>query len=169
MRIAYSDPPYLGCSKLYPEHPEAHVYDDPAAHGSLMTMMDGEFDAWALSLSSPSLREILPLAPEGVRVGAWVKPFASFKPGVDPAYTWEPVIYRTARAWSREQRTQRDHVSANITLQRGLTGAKPYEFCAWLFDLLGASHGDEFVDLFPGTGGVTEAWQQWRGQIEAFA
>lgn len=164
MRIAYADPPYLGCAQLYPEHPEASVYDDPDAHAEIMRVMDLNYDAWALSLHEPSLRVLLPLAPEGVRVAAWVKPFASFKPGVDPAYTWEPVIYRTARKWNREQPTCRDHVSAPITLKRGLTGAKPEAFCFWLFELLGASPDDKFTDLFLGSGAVTRAWDKWRAQ-----
>lgn len=29
-----------------------------------------------------------------------------------------------------------------------MIGAKPAEFCWWLFDLLGALPGDELVDLF---------------------
>lgn len=28
----------------------------------------------------------------------------------------------------------------------------------WVFDLLGALPGDEFVDVFPGSGGVGRAW-----------
>ena len=163
-RIAYADPPYLGCARLYPEHPEAHVWDRPEAHGDIMAKMDADFDAWALSLHEPSLRHLLPLAPEGVRVGVWVKPFASFKPGVDPAYTWEPLIYRTARKWDRGQPTCRDHVSEPIALKKGLTGAKPDRFCFWLFDLLGARHGDEFTDLFPGSGQVARAWEKWTAQ-----
>ncbi len=39
-----------------------------------------------------------------------------------------------------------------------ITGAKPATFCRWIFDLLGARAGDEFVDLFPGSGGVARAW-----------
>jgi hypothetical protein len=170
-RIVYADPPYLGtpgsrvsAASLYPEHPLSVWFDDPASHVDLMDRMDREYDAWALSLHEPSLRVLLPFAPEGVRVGVWVKPFASFKPGVDPAYTWEPVIYRTARKWSREQRTCRDHVSANITLKRGLTGAKPEAFCFWLFELLGASPDDGFTDLFPGSGAVGRAWEKWTAQ-----
>lgn len=160
MRIMYADPPYLGCAlRLYGDA----TYDDPAEHVALMETMEAEADAWALSLHEPSLRVLLPLAPGGVRVAAWVKPFASFKPGVDPAYTWEPVIYRTARKWSRKQPTTRDHIAENITLKRGLTGAKPERFCFWLFDLLGASPSDEFHDMFPGTGAVSEAWAKWSG------
>ena len=125
-----------------------------------------EYDAWALSLHEPSLKVLLPMCPEGVRVAAWVKPFASFKPGVDPAYTWEPVIYKTSRKWDREQMTVKDHVICNITLRRGLTGAKPEVFSAWMFGLLGATAGDEFVDLFPGTGGVMRAWESYTAQHE---
>jgi len=160
VRIAYADPPYIGCAaKLYGDP----TYDDPAEHIRLMRNMDRDYDAWALSLHEPSLRVLLPASPEGVRVAVWVKPFASFKPGVDPAYTWEPVIYRTARRASKDQPTVRDHHSANITLRRGLAGAKPESFCLWLFALLGATPSDEFVDIFPGTGGVMLAWQKFCG------
>ena len=48
----------------------------------------------------------------------------------------------------------RDWVAAGITLRRGLTGAKPEAFVAWLFDLLGVQGNDEVTDLFPGTGVV---------------
>lgn len=57
--------------------------------------------------------------------------------------------------------TVRDWVSANITLRRGLSGAKPEAFCWWLFDVLGAEPGDEFADLYPGTGGVSRCWETW--------
>lgn len=55
----------------------------------------------------------------------------------------------------------RDWVSANITLKRGLTGAKPREFCRWLFAMLNIQPGDEFIDMFPGTGAVTAAFNEW--------
>lgn len=159
-RLAYADPPYLGCSAFY-DHPEAAKWDNPIAHGELMHSLHREFDGWALSLSSPSLVDILPLAPKGVRVMAWVKPFASFKPGVRVAYAWEPLIVKPARSGYRWQPTVRDWVSANITLQRGLAGAKPVEFCNWLFDVLGAQPGDQFEDVFPGTGIVGDCWKEW--------
>ena len=44
-----------------------------------------------------------------------------------------------------------------------LRGAKPEKVCHWAFELLGARPEDELVDLFPGTGAVTEAWRTWRG------
>lgn len=165
MKFAYADPPYLGCGKrLYSKHhPEAAVWDDPSEHVALAQGMDAAYDGWALSLHEPSLRVLLPLMPDGVRVGAWVKPFCSFKPNVNPAYAWEPVIYRAVKR-DRSVATVRDWVSANITLKRGMTGATPAAFCAWLFELLGASPRDEFHDLFPGSGAVTEAWSAYCGQ-----
>jgi hypothetical protein len=125
-------------------------------------------DGWAMSLNEPSLRHILPLCPDDCRVSPWVKPFASFKPNVNPAYCWEPVIWRGGRKMGRDTDTVRDWVSANITLKKGLTGAKPHGFCFWLFDVLGMTPDDEFVDLFPGTGAVSHAWEAWRNQTRMF-
>ena len=96
-----------------------------------------------------------------MRVGAWVKPFAAFKPNVNPAYAWEPVVFQGGRKRGRTEDTTRDWVSANITLQRGLSGVKPDAFSFWLFNLLGMERGDEFIDLFPGSGAVTRAWEHW--------
>ena len=42
-----------------------------------------------------------------------------------------------------------------------VVGAKPAAFCWWLFSLLGAQPGDELADLFPGSGGVSRAWEEW--------
>jgi hypothetical protein len=152
MRLAYADPPYLGCGHLYPEHPDAAKWDDPAEHGHLMAQLERDYDGWALSLSSTSLQALLPLAPAGVRIGAWVKPFAAFKRNVRIAYTWEPVIFRPGRDSSSDGApVGRDHLSQVITLKRGLTGAKPERFCRWVLDLLGYIDGDTVDDLFPGT------------------
>src|SRR5215469_5371321 len=126
--LAYADPPYLGWSKYY-DHPEANRWDDPAAHIQLMADMDTKYDGWALSCSAPSLRHILPGAPPIARVAAWVKPFAAFKRNVRIAYTWEPVIFVPGRDSSKlGAPVGRDHLAENITLKRGLTGAKPERF-----------------------------------------
>jgi hypothetical protein len=42
-------------------------------------------------------------------------------------------------------------------------GRKPREFCRWVFDLLGAQRGDTLDDLFPGSGAVTAAWEEFIG------
>ena len=158
MKIAYADPPYLGCCALYGhEHgKDGRCWDDIGTHNVLIRRLEWEFpEGWAMSASSPSLRHILPICPEDVRTSPWVKPFAVFKPNVNPAYAWEPVIWRGGRQpRSREEPTVRDWFSGNITLKRGLTGAKPERFCFWLFDLLGLRPDDEFVDIFHGSGAV---------------
>jgi hypothetical protein len=33
-----------------------------------------------------------------------------------------------------------------------------------MFDLLGLGPDDDLVDLFPGSGAVSEAWESWRRQ-----
>jgi hypothetical protein len=159
VRFAYADPPYVGCAHRYPEKQEVD-------HPELIARLVDEFpDGWALSCHTPSLRYLLPLCPEDVRVMAWVKPFAAFKPNVNPAYAWEPVIVRGGRKRTREQETVRDWVSANITLQRGLVGVKPDTFCYWLFDVLGMERDDELEDVFPGSGSVSRAWAKWRRRL----
>lgn len=168
-RFAYADPVYLGQARHY-DHPEAHVWDDPETHRQLVERLVDEFpDGWAMSLSSPSLRVILPMCPEDCRVAAWVKPFHVYKKGVRPAYAWEPVIFRGGRNEKHPPppkggaaTTPKDFVSANITLRRGLTGAKPVEFCRWVLDILGYRDGDELVDLFPGTGIMDRVLAQGR-------
>lgn len=161
MRFAYADPPYIGQAKKHYSHDPRCAEVD---HAALIEKLNG-YDAWALSLSSPSLRLILPLCPEDVRVMAWVKPFASFKPNVNPAYAWEPVIVRGGRKRGRGEPTARDWVSCNIALKKGLSGAKPEAFCFWLFTVLGMQPGDEFDDIFPGTGGVSRAWEAYQRQL----
>ena len=165
MRFAYADPPYLGLAKFYADrHPEAMIWDDPETHRALITRLCDEYsDGWAMSLHSPALRTILPMCPDNVRVGSWVKPFASFKPGVRVAYAWEPIIFRGGRKGTRSDATVRDWCAVNITLRRGLVGAKPRDFCRWMFEVLGAQAGDTLDDLFPGSGAVTAAWAEWIG------
>ena len=158
MRFAYADPPYLGCCRLYGhKHDRWGCWDDIETHRKLIEYLggaesEGYSDGWAMSCSSPSLRYLLPLCPDDCRVGPWVKPFAIFKPNVNPAFAWEPVIFRGGRRGDRTRKTIRDWHSANVTLKKGLTGAKPPSFCDWVLDLLGYEPGDTAVDLFPGTG-----------------
>jgi hypothetical protein len=169
VKFCYADPPYLGLGSLYSDrHPESLIWNDPETHRLLIARMNDEYpDGWALSLHTPSLRTILPMCPEDTRVGAWVKPFCSFKPGVPVAYAWEPVLFRGGRRRGKDEATTRDWVAANITMQRGFPGAKPRAFCRWVFDILGARPGDQLDDLFPGSGAVGHAWAEWSGEQEA--
>ena len=166
MNFAYADPPYLGQGKKYPEHVDAKIWDKPETHGLLVERLVREYpDGWALSLSSPSLAIILPFCPPKVRIGAWCKSFCIFKKGVRPCYAWEPVIFFGGRnppeyphkppVKGGKQNTPKDFLVCPITLRKGLTGAKPPEFCGWVLDLLGFLPGDAVEDLFPGTGSMS--------------
>lgn len=159
MKFAYADPPYLGQGKKLYGHPE---WDNPEMHRLFIEQLNIRYpDGWVLSASSPSLQTILPMCPKDIRVGAWVKPFAVFKPNVNPAYAWEPVLFRGGRRGDRSRATVRDWCSVVITLKKGLTGAKPEEVCEWIIGLLGAEKTDTSADIFPGTGIFGRTWQKF--------
>lgn len=163
MKFIYADPPYLDCCSYYKhEHNDGgdrpfdgRCWNELATHRLLISWLrDNAPDGWALSLSVPSLLDLArsDAFPMDVRVGVWVKPFASFKPGINPGYCWEPVIFRGGRKLGRDVDTVRDYVSANIVLEKGTPGAKPAAFCNWVLDFLGFQPGDRVDDLFPGSG-----------------
>lgn len=165
MRVAYADPPYPGQSaKHYLYHAD---FAGEVDHLSLLQQLDGDYDGWLLHTSSTALSDVLWLAQSigisGFRVMAWVKPFAAFKRNVPVAYAWEPVLVKACRKPVVSKRlTLRDWISEPITMKRGLAGAKPEAVCWWAFEVLGVEPDDELVDLFPGTGAVTRAWDSWR-------
>lgn len=157
-RLAYADPPYPGCAKLYKDHRD---YAGEVDHAALIARL-ASYDGWILHTSSVALREVLPMCPPEVRLMAWVKPFAAFKRNVSVAYAWEPVIVRAARKpVVRGRIVMRDWVSESITMKKGLTGAKPRNVARWAFEMLGAEPIDSLEDLFPGTGAILTAWQEW--------
>jgi hypothetical protein len=168
MRIAYADPPYPGQSlKHYGDHPD---YAGEVDHAALFRKM-AEYDGWLLHTSSTALPDVLRIADRvglsGFRIMAWVKPFAAFKRNVSVAYAWEPVLVKACRKPAVSHRlVMRDWVNEGITMQKGLAGAKPETVCRWAFEVLGLEPDDELVDLFPGTGAVTAAWEKWRNQLQ---
>lgn len=167
MRFAYADPPYIGQAKRHYSHDPRCAEVD---HLELMRQLCSDYpDGWALSASAPSLAQILPMCPDGYRVGIWVKTFCAFKRNVRPAYGWEPVIFWGGRnpmnghraaipEKNGKQTTPKDFILAedciaeSITLKKGLVGAKPPKVCRWILDLLNVQPGDEVIDLYPGTG-----------------
>jgi hypothetical protein len=167
VRVAYADPPYPGCAHLYRAHPD---YAGEVDHVRLVYELVSSFDGYCLHTSSVALAEVLERfqveTDEMPRVMAWVKPFAAFKRNVPVAYAWEPVLVKACRKpVVKPGLTYRDWFAEPITLQRGLTGAKPEAVCRWLFEVMGCDPDDELVDLFPGTGAVTRAWDSWRSQL----
>ena len=161
MRLGYADPPYPGKSGYYKDHPD---YGGEVDHAALVASLAGEYDGWALSTSSVALPTVLGFCPSKVRVAAW---FRGSRPTSSrfPLQAWEPVIYKPARY----DVSQQPGDDALIRVARPRTtdpdrviGAKPAAFCQWLFELLGAQAQDEFVDIFPGSGGVRRAWELFR-------
>lgn len=174
MRLAYADPPYLGCCGLYGHDHRAPYgcWDDPFAHWQLLVNLKA-YDGFVVHLSVPSLATYLGYAEArdvllgDYRVMAWTKPFAAFKRNVPVAYAWEPVIVKAARKPEVTGRmVMRDFISEGITMKRGLTGAKPERVCHWVFECMGAQPDDELVDLFPGSGAASRAWDSWRQQLD---
>lgn len=168
MKLGYADPPYIGQSKKhYGDHPD---YAGEVDHYDLIKRLDGEYDGWVLHLSSPSLPEVIRCADRAevfdYRIMSWVKPFAAFKPNVPVAYAWEPVLVKSARKPVVSGRmTMRDWLAENITMQRGLSGAKPEMVCRWLFEVVGADPHDTLDDIYPGSGAVTDAWVRWCSDV----
>lgn len=162
MRIAYADPPYPGRAHLYRDHPD---YAGEVDHVGLISELRGRYDGWALSTSAASLRDLLPWCPDEARILAWVKNTVNV--------AWEPVIVVSARPISPQGPRDWIHVEPEAFQWRPkpdtyVIGQKPVSFCNWLFRWLGAEPGDDFADLFPGSGAVTRAWENWCAQPELF-
>lgn len=155
MRFAYADPPYPGKAHYYPEKTEVDYV-------SLVATLVRDFpDGWALSLGTSDLVSVLPSCPAGARVGAWVKQARNCR-ACSAVSSWEPVIF----VGGRPRRATAAGCVLDACVARGrfrgfpgaMVGMKPPAFSVWVFGLLGASRGDVFVDLFPGSGAVGLAW-----------
>ena len=157
MRFAYADPPYVGLARRYYQHEES--YGGEVDHAALIAQLEaGGFDGWALSASAKSLRVVLPLCPEGLRVAAWTKPHPPSSLTYGPHNCWEPLIVVGGR---KLRPGFRDWICTSVARGGGeLMGRKPIAFCSWLFEQLGMLPGDELVDLFPGSGVVSRAWAE---------
>lgn len=164
LRIAYADPPYIGCAHLYSDQP---TYAGEVDHVELIDRLESEYDGWTLHAAATprSMAILAPLVEKtGARWMSWVKGFAAFKRNVSVAYAWEPVIIKPARKPVVSKRlVMRDWIECPITLKRGLTGAKPEKVCHWAFEAMGCRPEDVFYDLYYGTGAVTAAWKSWCG------
>jgi len=179
MRFAYADPPYLGRGEYYrAHHVDAMRWNDPQTHQKLIDRLQAEFgDGWVLSLSEASLRTILPMCPVGARVGAWISDRARFAgKAVAVRKHFEPVIFMGGRQHAETGNRTADFivtkqerlpagqpryamVKSDIRAGKTFLGRKPSAFCHWVFDLLGVETGDDFEDIFPGSGAVTEAYR----------
>jgi hypothetical protein len=161
LRLAYADPPYVNCAHLYKDQPE---YAGEIDYPVLVKSLYEEYDGYILHASSPSIPYLVGLLPpETYRIMAWIKPFAAFKKNVSVAYAWEPVFVKPLRKPVVKHKViMRDWYPCSITMKKGLTGAKPPKLIRWAFEMVGLEHNDDLVDLYPGTGIVTETWKEWK-------
>jgi hypothetical protein len=154
------DPPYVGLARRY--------YNNKEVDHRALIRNAAAYDGWALCGSAASHLEVLRMCPAGVRVGIWVR-------GSRPGVSWRArnayeVVYvyggRPRRLSCHEvlddvlvlpaQTRSRSHPGA-------LVGMKPAAFSEWVFRMLGAARGDSLVDMFPGSGAVTRAWDLYAG------
>jgi hypothetical protein len=188
LRLAYADPPYPGRSRrYYGTHPD---YAGEVDHAALVASLAADYDGWALSTSADALPAVLASCPPGVRVAAWHRGERPTR-SRGPLNGWEPVLYAggrlrvvsagghdASRATTVTRSQDTDDASrmpdrrvdslvyrpgARTTDPGRVIGAKPAVFIRWVFDLLGALPGDEFVDVFPSSGGVARAWDLYAG------
>ena len=155
--FAFADPPYIGQSHQYRDHPD---YDGEVDHPALIARLS-EFDGWALCLSARSLPVIAKMVPDDVLVLSWVKPIAP-PMGDHYQYSWEPVIVSPVRRPETYVKTHLVLSPPQFTFRPKppghVIGEKPEGFCHWVFDAAGLRIGDEMHDLFPGSGAVGHAW-----------
>ena len=137
-------------------HPEAAEWDSPARHRRLLEDLCSQADGWAIATSADGIAAYGTL-PLPCRVMVWVKPDA--QPGSHRILsTWEAVIIfpPEGRRSNRSGRgAVKDHLVARVP--RGFIGRKPPEWVEWVLEALSFDPADEVVDLFPGSGAVTEA------------
>ena len=158
LKIAYADPPYMGCAHRYPEKKEVD-------HQELINELMAKYDRWALSCHTPSLQKILAMCPQTkkIRVMSWVKPYAIIFPTLYVQYQWEPVIVYNAyiRKCNKKNPAIRDWIKAKANQETGMIGSKPKNFCIWLYQVLGITKEDEFFDLYPGSGALTKYLKEY--------
>lgn len=177
MRFALADPPYFGRGERWygagrghggghgraDFHADAGRWDEPEAHRKLVAYLDAEFDGWAVALSPDSLSLYLAAAPADVRVAVWVKGNA-IPSGSRVRSMWEPVVVRVPAA----RRSYAAGVAVDDVLVAGIehggfAGRKPRAWTHWALSMLGYDPAvDEVVDMFPGSGAVSQAIADFR-------
>ena len=137
-------------------HDEAEIWDQKQTHIQLIERLNRDYpDGWALSCNPSNLSWMLPVAPD-VRVCAWTKTFHQIRK-TSIQYAWECVLLRGGRPDGDRKPMVRDWMMAAAAMKTGLPGAKPLEFNLWILDLLNYQDSDTLDDLFPGTGGMSDA------------
>lgn len=152
MRFRYDDPGYIGRARKYYKMPEVD-------HAELIRdALSQNYDGYALSCATDSLRVLLPLMPENTRVCFWGKPHPP-SPNTYGIHCCTEVVLVVG---GRQRRPGvRDWLKAMPARSGGtLPGRKPAQFAEWLYKLLGGAPGDTLYEKFPGTGIVGRVWKE---------
>lgn len=166
VKLAYADPPYPGQAKRHYSNDPSGIKAEEVDSVVLLQHLSENYDGFALSTSEPGLILIMGELPKGylkknkIRIAPWVKMWAHFRPWVDVQYAHEYVLFRTKRA-KGSRPSVRDFLICNPSKKKGTHGAKPPEFNDWILNILGYQKEDTLDDLYPGTGGMSEAIQRF--------
>ena len=189
MKLCIADPPYLGRAAVWygesmgksqlsvrdggtsktgvrpaDNHPDAHLWDDPKKHESMVRNLIANYDGWAIAMAHDNLRDYLPMISNTIpiRIGIWTKP-QPMPSGARVMNVYEPVIVRIPegrRASNGQTIFPRDSVTIS-RLNNGFPGAKPPAWTRWVLDMLGYDpETDSVDDLFPGSGAVAKELAQ---------
>lgn len=139
-------------------HPDAHLWDDPAMHRALLEQLTVEADGWAIATSPDGLAAYGKL-PTAAHLMAWIKPNAT--PGSGRLRSmWEVVILYPpiGRRSNRGGVGAMPDVLTAMAPRRGFHGAKPPEWTQWVLQALSYDpETDIVIDMFPGSGAVSDA------------
>jgi hypothetical protein len=135
---------------------DGKCWDEVPTHGELLEWLaDDGNEGFAYSCNPSDLD----FSASYGRVAAWTKTWHQIRP-TTVQYAWEPVIFSPARKDNKRKPMVRDWLSCAVTKQTGQRGAKPDAFNDWILDLLVYEDGDEFIDLFPGSGSMARALER---------
>ena len=161
----YGDAKLMGHGRKADNHPGAAEWDNPERHRALLEQLEAGYDGWAIATAHDGLSAYTDSngeLPRGCRVMIWHKP-NSVATASRLRNVWEPVIIKlpVGRQSSRHMGGQIDDLLVATAPRVGFAGAKPLEWTRWVLACLGYNRETDTVeDLFPGSGGVTEALAQ---------
>ena len=163
----YGEKPRGGRAHAADCHPAAAEWDDPARHRRLLLDLADQFDGFAIATCSDGLQSYGSL-PAGARIMAWIRPNAA--PGASRIRSvWEPVIVRPPRWRARGQAGCIVSDALILSTPRpgdSFAGRKPERWTWWVLDALGFEPAtDTVVDLFPGSGAVSNAIKSYNPQL----
>jgi hypothetical protein len=185
MKFAIADPPYLGSAYRWygingrakgkglgraDQHPEAQLWDKPEKHIELAKKLLNNYDGFAIALTSHSLSTYLSVIQtereNGIRILVWIKP-ASLPSGSRITQSYEPVIVKIPKdRKGRKSGKQMVDYLIQAAPRNGFAGSKPKEWTYWVLDALGVTKEDEIIDLFNGSGSVSQAINEYKDGIK---